>query len=82
MTRPVLAIYLRGDQGNRRFLLAAAAALRRSGQLAEAREMLRRGIDVRNWRALLLLVAEYVDLYLVIRGQSLGTFAPHFVMNS
>ena len=68
MTRPVLAIYLRGDQGNRRFLLAAAAALRRSGQLAEAREMLRRGIDVRNWRALLLLVAEYVDLDLVIRG--------------
>ena len=68
MIRPVLAIYLRGDQGNRRFLLAAAAALRRSGQLAQAREMFRRGVDVGNWRALLLLVVEYVDLDLVIRG--------------
>lgn len=64
----MMSICLRDDQGNRRFLLAAAAVLRRSGQLAQACVMFRRGIDVRNWRLLLLLVAEFVDLDLVIRG--------------
>jgi len=67
MTRPLLAIRLRTDQGTRRFLLAAAAVLRRAGQNDQARELARRGLNTTNWWAMLLLVAEYVDLDIVIR---------------
>ena len=68
MTKPVLAIRLHADQRERRFLLAAAAVLRRAGQNAQARELLRRGHGVTIWRSLVLLVAEYIDLDIVIRG--------------
>ena len=68
MTRPLLAIRLHAHQRERRFLLAAAAALRRAGQNPQARELLRRGHDVTGWQSLVLLVAEYVDLDIVIRG--------------
>ena len=68
MTRPVLAIRLHADQRERRFLLAAAAVLRRAGQNDQARELARRGLNTTDWWAMLLLVAEYVDLDIVIRG--------------
>ena len=68
MTSPVLALHLRAHQRERRFLLAAAAVLRRAGQNAQARELLRRGHGVTSWQSLVLLVAEYVDLDIVIRG--------------